>query len=75
MKRVTLLLIALATTIGVVVFQRTGFAHQETAPVFVTQIPDGYRDWKLVSVAHEEGNLNDIRAISSSLVTHLNQNN
>jgi hypothetical protein len=26
-------------------------------------IPPGYRDWKLISVAHEEGNLNDIRAI------------
>lgn len=26
-------------------------------------MPAGYRDWKLVSVAHEEGNLNDIRAI------------
>jgi Cytochrome P460 len=26
-------------------------------------IPAGYRDWRLVSVAHEEGNLNDLRAI------------
>lgn len=25
--------------------------------------PKGYRDWKLISVAHEEGDLNDIRAI------------
>jgi len=25
--------------------------------------PAGYRDWKLISVAHEEGKLNDIRAI------------
>ena len=65
MKRTTLLLIALATMAGAVVFmdQQTGQAYQEPAPVFVTQIPDGYRDWKLVSVAHEEGNLNDIRAI------------
>jgi len=37
-----------------------GHADQE---VYVTKIPDGYRDWKLISVAHEEGNLNDIRAI------------
>ena len=29
----------------------------------MTKIPDGYRDWRLVSVAHEEGNLNDLRAI------------
>jgi hypothetical protein len=26
-------------------------------------IPAGYRDWRLISVAHEEGNLNDIRAV------------
>src|SRR5881296_2296263 len=32
-------------------------------PIFVTEIPAGYRDWKVVSVAHEAGDLNDIRAI------------
>src|SRR6185369_5895163 len=25
--------------------------------------PAGYRDWRLISVAHEEGDFNDIRAI------------
>ena len=35
----------------------------EGSPIFVTEIPSGYRDWKLISVAHEEGRLNDIRAI------------
>jgi hypothetical protein len=29
----------------------------------VGALPQGYRAWPLVSVAHEEGNLNDIRAI------------
>ena len=38
-------------------------ASSEPAPLFGIRIPAGYRDWKLVSVAHEEGNLNDIRAI------------
>lgn len=33
------------------------------APIFGIKIPDGYRDWRLISVAHEEGNLNDLRAI------------
>src|SRR6202020_556693 len=32
-------------------------------PVFDVKLPAGYRDWKLVSVAHEEGNLNDLRAV------------
>jgi hypothetical protein len=36
---------------------------EKAAPIFGIKIPPGYRDWKLISVAHEEGNLNDIRAI------------
>ena len=35
----------------------------EAAPIYGITIPPGYRDWKLISVAHEEGTLNDIRAI------------
>ena len=35
----------------------------EGSPIFVTEMPGGYRDWKLISVAHEEGRLTDIRAI------------
>jgi hypothetical protein len=40
-----------------------GQTDKQAAPVFVTTIPPGYRDWRLISVAHEVGNLNDIRAI------------
>lgn len=32
------------------------------APV-LAKLPPGYRDWRLISVAHEAGNLNDLRAI------------
>jgi hypothetical protein len=35
----------------------------KAAPLFGITIPAGYRDWRLISVAHEEGSLNDIRAI------------
>jgi len=39
-------------------------AHSsKAAPLFGIRIPPGYRDWALVSVAHEAGDLNDIRAI------------
>ncbi len=38
-------------------------ANSQATPIYVTEIPAGYRDWKLISVAHEEGNLNDIRAV------------
>jgi len=41
----------------------SGRAAAEASAVYVTKIPVGYRDWKLVSVAHEEGPLTDIRAI------------
>jgi len=33
------------------------------AAEYPEQIPAGYRDWRLISVAHEEGSLHDIRAI------------
>jgi Cytochrome P460 len=37
--------------------------NAESSAIYVTEIPPGYRDWKVVSVAHEAGDLNDIRAI------------
>ena len=65
MKRSVFLLVAVVTVAVAIATSAlpTGHANQEISPIFVTQIPDGYRDWRLVSVAHEEGNLNDIRAI------------
>jgi hypothetical protein len=36
---------------------------EENSPIYVTEIPRDYRDWKLISVAHEAGDLNDIRGI------------
>ncbi|MCI0388695.1 MAG: cytochrome P460 family protein [Acidobacteria bacterium] len=65
MKRIIFLLVAVAMVAGVVAFTATASRHaaQEAAPIFVTKIPPGYRDWRLISVAHEEGDLNDIRAI------------
>ncbi len=36
---------------------------QDAAPVYGVELPKGYRDWKLISVAHEAGKNNDIRAI------------
>jgi hypothetical protein len=41
----------------------TTTASNKAAPVFGIKIVPGYRDWRLVSVAHEAGELNDIRAI------------
>ena len=66
MRRITVSLVAVATLGGVVAFTAIASRHataQEAAPIFVTEVPAGYRDWKVVSVAHEAGDLNDIRAI------------
>lgn len=65
MKRITFWLVAGAITASVIASTAlsTGQARQDDSPIFVTTIPPGYRDWRLVSVAHEEGSLNDIRAI------------
>jgi hypothetical protein len=41
----------------------TVHANVEAAPVLGGALPNGYRDWRLISVAHEEGNLNDLRAV------------
>ena len=38
-------------------------AGEGAAPIFGITLPVDYRDWKLISVAHEEGELNDLRAI------------
>ncbi len=65
MRQIIFLLIAVATLAGVVGFTATASRHvdEDAAPIFVKEIPPGYRDWRLISVAHEEGNLNDLRAI------------
>lgn len=64
-KRLARALAAVATLAlaGTFVALASDRAHESHAAVFVKDIPRGYRDWKLISVAHEEGTLNDIRAI------------
>jgi len=61
-KRIAFFLVAVASLAGVVA-STAGRVDDQAAPIFGVKIPAGYRDWKLISVAHEEGNLNDLRAI------------
>jgi hypothetical protein len=65
MKGFAYLLVAVVPLTGVVVYMAhaSGRSDGEADPVFGIKIPPGYRDWKLISVAHEEGNLNDLRAL------------
>lgn len=41
----------------------SGNERSEPAPRFGIRLPPGYRDWRLISVAHEAGTLDDLRAI------------
>ncbi len=63
MKWIAFFLVAVATVAVVFSPPASGHTDEEAAPVFGIKIPPGYRDWRLISVAHEEGNLNDLRAI------------
>jgi hypothetical protein len=64
-KRIIFLLVAVVTLAGVIAVMAPAFGHADggAAPIFVTTIVPGYRDWRLISVAHEEGQLNDFRAV------------
>ena len=65
MKRVALLSVAGATLTGIVAAMAPSSqgAHQQAEVVLGGELPPGYRDWRLISVAREEGQLDDIRAI------------
>lgn len=65
MKRIIFSLIAVGTF--AVIFAATpttpGQGDQAAASIAEGKLPAGYRDWRLISVAREEGALDDIRAI------------
>jgi hypothetical protein len=63
MKRIGLLLVISATLAGGVAFTVPASGQTDEVPIFGIKIRPGYGDWRLVSVAHEEGNLRDIHAI------------
>ena len=65
MRRIVFVLVAVGALAGVVATMApvSGQADGEAAPIYGVKLPSGYRDWRLISVAHEEGSLNDLRAI------------
>jgi cytochrome P460 len=65
MKKIILLLVGIVIMAGVVAVTTPSSlrAADSAAPSFVTNIPPGYRDWRLISVSHEAGNLNSIGAV------------
>ena len=69
MRGIAYLLGSVVALTGVMVYMAhaAGDADGEAAPIFGIKIPPGYRDWKLISVAHEEGNNNDYRPAGMEL--------
>jgi Cytochrome P460 len=65
MKRIALLLVAVVALVCVVAAQAPTSqpADEAAAALSGGKLPPGYRDWRLISVAREEGSLDDIRAI------------
>lgn len=64
MKRIVFLSIAIAVagaSSSLVMASRS--ADADTGTAYVSTTPPGYRDWRLISVAHEEGNLHSFAAI------------
>ena len=55
--------VAMLIGIGCAVSFSAGGADDDSSAISQGKLPAGYRDWPLISVAHEEGNLNDIRAV------------
>jgi Cytochrome P460 len=65
MKRLALL-IAFVILAGVVALTARAPRHaaaQQAASMYLTGIPSGYRDWRLISVAHEEGDFHSFAAV------------
>jgi Cytochrome P460 len=56
---VVVALIAVSTYLA----NRPATTESEADPVFGITIPPGFRDWKVISVAHEAGNNNDLRVV------------
>jgi hypothetical protein len=69
MKRVKLLVVAVATVAGVVAYiaSASGQTDGEAAPIYGIKIPPGYRDWRMISVAHVGEPVNDLRVKLGSL--------
>lgn len=65
MRRIVFALVAVVALAGAASYMApaSGQSGRDAAPIFGINMPPGYRDWKLISVAHEAGDLNDLRAI------------
>lgn len=57
------ILAACAVAVGAGTIAAAPRSAESGSPIYGVTLPHGYRDWRLISVAHEAGKNNDIRAI------------
>jgi hypothetical protein len=65
MRRIAFVLVAVAILTGVIALMApaAGSADDEAALLYGIKISPGGRNWKLISVTHEEGSLNGFRVV------------
>jgi Cytochrome P460 len=68
MKRIAIPLLVAVTCIGASTPFAAPGVDEAAAPIFGIKIPAGYRDWAVISVAHEAGNNNDLRAVLGNAI-------
>src|ERR1700680_835953 len=61
-------IVASVAVIAALTPSTSGQTGQNAAPVWVTKMPAGYRDWKWIASAHEEGKLNSLGAVLGNAV-------
>ena len=63
MKQIAFLLVVVAAAgVAVSLAHAAGQAGEAASPIYGVTIPPGYRDWRLISLTHEEGKFNQLRA-------------
>ncbi len=64
MKQIIVVSLAVGLVTGLIGYNATAAGEADAARMpALAEMPGGYRDWPVIAVAHEEGKLNDIRAI------------
>jgi len=62
MRRTVLVACVAVATLAAFLGQASGEGDADTAPIYGIKLPEGYRDWALISVARVGTPLNDMRA-------------
>ena len=58
----TKLLASAISLLGISAVAASGLSG-DASPIYGVKVPEGYREWRLITVAHEAGKNNDIRAV------------